>query len=121
MASPKLTRSALRDLLVPLFCALLALWGIAQARMEGTKRADPAHAAHVQLCLPQGQAGGDAPETDHACGDCCLSGASPVLDTRIALPLAHPGASHRPSAASERADGASGIILPWSRGPPARA
>lgn len=121
MRITKLRLSLLREIVIPLLCAIMALWGIAQARAQGGKIADPAHQTAFMLCTPQSSTGDGEPPPDHDCGDCCLP--NPVFTggyrapfalryQRIVAvePQARPLAPRRLTA-----------LLPWSRGPPAQA
>lgn len=114
-------RALLREAIVPLLCALMALWGIAQARTQASFVADPAHLTHLALCTTTPSSGtDDAPE--HDCGACCLPGAGGVTG----LPQAHPALQPRLLATllphgRDTAVHPRAIVLPWSRGPPGLA
>lgn len=117
----RVSRALLRDLLVPLLCALIALSGIAQARAHGNKTNAAGTAGYFVLCTQTNAAGGDEPAPDHDYSDCCLPrltaipGAQPVLSFQMRVGVvAVPETAPRVS--SPVATG-----VPWSRGPPGAA
>ncbi|OYU48897.1 MAG: hypothetical protein CFE31_10750 [Rhizobiales bacterium PAR1] len=109
----------LRDLIVPLLCAVLALGGLASVRASGSKTLLALGGSHFELCLPSGDSGSGDDVTHHDCDACCLPmptglGRPPepvsvqaTLGVQIHFP-SHLGQQEHPS-----------FNLPWSRGPPA--
>jgi hypothetical protein len=115
MASSPFHRILVRECVALMLAALLALSGLASARVEAAKVADPAFA----LCLPGGGMGSDDPaDPDHDCSDCCLPAplalAARLAGDPIQADLAR--AEPLPRMAGDPARIATG--LPWSRGPP---
>lgn len=111
----------LREIVIPLLCAVMALWGIAQTRAEAGKLADPAHVAGFMLCTPASTTGSGDPAPDHDCGDCCLPNPVSPVEHRFAAPLRHAAAFTRAPGIATIASGRIATRLPWSRGPPDRA
>lgn len=107
----------LRDLIVPLLCAMMALSSVASARAVGGKALQTSGSAHFELCLPSGSGEGDT--TSHDCDACCL----PMSIGLGRLP--QPAFSQ--AAVLENLRITSSVLeaarpspnLPWSRGPPA--
>lgn len=115
-------RPFLREIVIPLLCAVMALWGIAQARAQAGKLADPAHVAGFMLCTPASTAGsGGEPAPDHDCGNCCLPNPVSPVEHRFAEPLRLALVLARAPGIEKIASGRIATDLPWSRGPPDRA
>lgn len=117
----RLRHSLLREIIIPLLCAIMALGGIAQARAQGDKIADPAYQTAFMLCNPQSTTGDSEPLPDHDCGDCCLPGpaAAPPYRSPFALRYARIVTVEPQSVLLAPRHIAA--LLPWSRGPPAQA
>ncbi len=112
-----------REALVPLFCAIIALSGIAQARASGVKLADPAAMAQLFNCgktLPDASLPGsdDGTPPDHDCADCCLPTPVAAQVWRIALPFRLVANAALPPATGTVDSGRITTEIPWSRGPP---
>ncbi len=121
MRTARLRHPLLREIIIALLCAIMALWGIAQARAQGGKIADPTNQTAFMLCTPQSLSGDSEAPANHDCGDCCLP--NPVAVPRYRAPLA---LRYHRIVAVEPQTGApvpqrSATLLPWSRGPPALA
>lgn len=114
-------RPFLREIVIPLLCAVMALWGIAQARAQAGKLADPAHVAAFMLCTPASTTGGGEPAPDHDCGNCCLPNTVSPVEHRFAGPLRLASVLARTPGVERITSGQIGTDLPWSRGPPGRA
>jgi len=114
-------RLFLREIVIPLLCAVMALWGIAQARAGASKLADPAHAAAFLLCTPMSATGGSDAPPDHDCGNCCLPNTVSPTEHRVALPLRLAVVLAQAPGIATIASGRILTDLPWSRGPPDRA
>lgn len=114
-------RPFLREIIIPLLCAIMALWGIAQARAQAGKLADPAHVAAFMLCTPASTTGGGDPAPDHDCGSCCLPNTVSPGEHRFAEPLRLTAVRTRTPGIGKIASGRIATDLPWSRGPPDRA
>jgi hypothetical protein len=119
MRTARLRHPLLREVVIPFLCAIMALWGIAQARAQGSKIADPAHAVAFMLCTPQSTTGeGDAPP-NHDCGDCCLPNPVAASGYRAPFPLRYQRiVAVEPETRLLRTQRLA-MLLPWSRGPPA--
>lgn len=114
-------RSFLRETIIPLLCAVMALWGIAQARAQAGKLADPAHVAAFMLCTPASATGGGDPAPDHDCGNCCLPNTASLVEHRFPGPLRLTVVLAAAPGIQKIASGRIATDLPWSRGPPDRA
>ena len=109
----------LRDVIVPLLCAVLALGSLASARTIGSKSVLALTGSHIELCLPSDSKGGERDLATHNCDACCLpvsTGLGPLPNLTL-LPVTlidqlRIVASYAPNALPNP-------YLPWSRGPPA--
>lgn len=109
----------LRDLIVPLLCAVLALGGLVSARANGSKTLLAPGGSHLELCLPSGNSGSGDDVAHHDCDACCLP--MPTGLSRTPYPAIMEAALlEQLRIKSSRAQSArANPNLPWSRGPPA--
>jgi len=106
--------------ILPLFCAVLVLGGMAQLRAQAGKIEQAGIAAHIALCLQSQQDGSAPPQPDHECDDCRLTPAPAMLGVApVAIPCVI-SAIIRQSPGITAHAGAFRISLPWSTGPPLR-
>jgi hypothetical protein len=104
--------------ILPLFCAVLVLGGMAQLRAQAGKIEQAGIAAHVALCLQSQQDGSDLPQQDHDCDECRLTPAPAMVGVApVALPCVIPTIIKQSPGITAHA-GALRISLPWSTGPP---
>lgn len=107
--------------ILPLFCAVLVLGGMAQLRAQAGKIEQAGIAAHVALCLQSQQDGSDLPQQDHDCDECrltpapTLAGASPAIVPCIVSIRTKQSTGFTASVKTFR------IGLPWSTGPPVKS
>lgn len=113
-------RSFLSEIVIPFLCAIMALWGIAQARAQAGKLGDPAPVAAFMLCTPGNASGGD-PAPDHDCGNCSLPNPASPIEVRFARVLRVAAVAVLAPAIETGGAGRNALLLPWSRGPPDRA
>lgn len=113
-------RSIGRELLVALFCALVVLTGLVQARAGTEFAGRSGFSSQLSLCLPSGE-GGQAPEGGADC-DHCRMPASVAFAVPNSLPLAVPSVARRAENAVAVVSPTIRLIEhPEARGPPARA
>jgi hypothetical protein len=121
-------RTLLRETLLPLLCAFIALSGVLEARVLAQRAlAGPDNA--LTLCIAgqqpigideQGDAGQN-PAAAHDCATCCLP-APLALTPRLATILPpHAPVDRQAERGNVSFAHAEPHILPWSRGPPGRA
>lgn len=113
-----LTRALLRDLLVPLLCALIALSGIAQARTQGSRTFVSDAAVQFTVCAYGNAAEDDTPSPGHDCSDCCLSRLVAIPAPRTAVPFHVIPVAAVKHETAPRILGGIATYLPWPRGPP---
>ncbi len=123
MAMPmsRMLRLLLREALVPLFCAIIALSGVVQARAQGGKLANPAAMIHLAGCGPSLANPGDVPSPNHDCSDCSLPTPAGTNDWRLSLALRFLERAAPLPGVGAVTSGEISTAIPWSRGPPGAA